>query len=914
MKKIYAIDTWRRIKRTGVTFLSIILITCLGLASYLGIVFARMSMEKTGDYYYTKSKFHNYEITYNYGITEADLEKIGEIEGIDTVEGVYRTTGFLKTEDKKRLVTVQSVTEKVDIATVLEGRLPETQDEIVIEKVMSEEDNISIGDVLEIDCESKDGTDLLLEKKFKVVGVAEHPAYSCNYVYSRRGISEKGNGNCLNYFLVSPHAFDMEETDECYQSAIVWSDALKQYNCISDQYERESDRFKEKINAISKQQSQQRYNSVVEDADKEVTAAEEELSEAERELNSYKADISQGESDIEEFREELRKLKEQYPDSSLVNGQEEALNAAEEELKENKERYDEAEKTYKENVNKLEEAKESLAELAEIDWNIYDRGANVSYAMYVDNAEGLGKLSFSFAFVYIVVAYMVCYSSIGRMITKQKVLIGTQKALGFRPWEIQLQYLAYVWVCTFWGCIFGVIWAVFFVQNISLNSYKPIYYFEDYIMVCDIPMTAIVSACAFVLSTAASLIACRRQMKKSAVLLLKDEAVGDGKEFFFEKWFLWRKISLFKRTVIKNLLNEKRHMVTIIIGIAGCTALMIIGFTLKFAISDVKEEQFNEIQRFDVSLQVEADTDSQIYEEELDKFANIEYIHFMDKMVGVSLNKKDNIIADLLCADAVEMNKFFLLEDEGTKKSVTQYSDGVLISANTARYYDIEVGDKVEIMKENGENVSVPVAGIVKNYVCHFLMMTPEYYLEVMNEDIKNNIYFIQLNGTDADVLEKALEAKEGYIALSGKEMGISIFNNIADSLNSVIIVMICLSAVMALIVVLNLMVMYINEKSKTLAVMRINGFSVRQTKAFINFSNVILNIVGLGVGAAVGIVLGIQIVTIIENDCVTYNRAPNFTACVIGCGICIFYSVFVGVIANRKINHLPLTNLNRFE
>ncbi|MDP4176970.1 MAG: ABC transporter permease [Bacillota bacterium] len=821
MKKIYVIDTWRHMKRNIITVFAIILIVSLGISTYLGMSFAKISMNRTGNYYYSKQKLHNFEISYNYGITEDDLGKISKIEGIDAVEGLYKTTGFLKIGGGNRLVTVQSVTKKVDVANVINGRLPEKQNEIAIEQVMAEEDHVTIGDEVEINCEDENGTSYLLEKKFKVVGIVEHPAYSCNYVYSRRGLSEKGNGNCQNYFLVSKDAFNSEKLDTCYQSALVWSDTLKKYNCFSEEYKKESDKIKQRIEKIEGEQSPARYNDV---------------------------------------------------------------------------------------------KKKAGEEIVKTNWNIYDRSANISYVMYSDNADGIGKLSFSFAFVYIVVAFMVCYSNIGRMITKQKLLIGTQKALGFRAGEIELQYLSYACFCTFWGCVWGVLSAVFFIEKLSLKSYIPMYYLKNYFIVYDTKLIVITIISAFALTCIATLMACRKQIRKSTVVLLKDELVGDSKEFFFEKWFLWKKISLFRRTVIKNLLNEKRHMITTIIGVAGCTALMIIGFTLKFAISDVKVQQFQHIQKFDLSLQVESKTNGKSYTDELDKFQNLKYMSFLDKMVGVRLNGKDDIVADLLCADTRELNEYFQLKDEKMKKTIGNYGEGVLISANTAQYYHIKLNDKVDIMKENGEKVSVPVVGIVENYVCHIIIMKPDYYKKVMGEDAQNNIYFIKLNGTNEGKLRQAVCTKEGYIDLAGKEMGISIFKNIADSLNSVVEVMTSLSAIMALVVVLNLIIMYINEKSKMLAVMRINGYSIRKTKSFINFSNIILIISGLCIGVLVGILLGIQIVTIIDNDCVTFIHTPNYMACLLSCGISIGYSIIIGVIGNRKINNLELTNINRFE
>lgn len=912
VKKIYVVDTWRRIKRTMVTFCSIILIVCLGIASYLGIGFAKISMEETANHNYTEQKFHNFEISYNYGLTDKDMTALLALSGIDVVEGLYRTTGFLKINEINRLVTVQSVTKNVDIANVIEGRLPEAENEIAIEKVMAEDDGTAIGTTITIICEDTEGNSSLKNTEFEVVGIVEHPAYTCNYVYSRRGVSEKGNGNCLNYFLVSETAFSESIIENGYQSVLLWSDELAESNCFGDECKQQSLDIQEQIEEMSFAQSNSRLIEIKDKYSQQVAEAQKEIEDAKVELDDSAMKIEDAKKQIEDAENALNSLKEILPDGDYTE-QEQQIEDGKAELAEKEETYQQAQQDITENEIKIQDAQRKIDDLSEINWNIYDRNANISFALCEDNAEGLGKLSFSFAFVYIVVSLMVCYSSIGRMITKQKNLIGTQKALGFRPIEIYLQYISYAWVSTFWGSVYGILWAVFFVEKLSLKSYKPIYYFDDYFSICDFKLTAVVVSCAFVLTFIATIIACKKQINKPTVSLLKDEVIKEGKEFWFEKKKIWKKIALLRRTIIKNLFNEKSHMLTMIIGIAGCTALMIIGFTLKFAMSDVKKVQFEQIQQFDISLQVEPDT-VEHFSDILEGYSGVEKIAFKDQMIGVRLNGENNIVADLLCTDTKAMNEFFLLEDDVTGQTVENSDEGVYISSNTANYYNVNIGDEIQVLEMNGEEVTVPVVGILKNYVCHFLVMSPSYYEKNMSESAENNIFFLKLDGITKEELKKELVEEEGFISIAGKEMGISIFDNIVSSLNSVVELMICLSAIMALIVVLNLIVMYINEKSKNLAVMRINGFTIRETKSFITFSNVILTILGLVVGVMVGIIVGIQIVCIIENDCVAYNHSPNIMACLISCGISVFYATVIGMIGNRKINKLELNNLNRYE
>ncbi|MCI8963274.1 MAG: FtsX-like permease family protein [Eubacterium sp.] len=913
MKKIYIVDSWRRMKRTIVSACAIALIVGLGISTYLGISFAKISLEDTGDYHYDKQKFHDCEVLFPYGITDEDIKELSKLDGVDAVEGIRRTTGFLTLEEEKRLLTVQSVTKTVDVAKLIDGRLPTAKNEVAIEKLMSDEDGLKIGDVLDIDCKDKDDSSLLLHEKLKVVGIVEHPTYSCSYVYSRRGLSEKGSGNCLNFVLVSDSAFDQSVLDGSYQSAVILSNKLQKLNCFSNQYVEERKQLMSDIRKIATTLGDQRYQKVKSDADDKVSDAQDKLDDAKKKLDKADQDIKSGEKKVKEAKKDLEQFKEDYPGFD-VSEFEDKIKEAQDDLSDSKAEEKDAKKKYNNSKTELDDKKEDLDKLVKLSWNVHDRSDNISYVMYKDNEEGLGKLSFSFAFVYIVVAFMVCYSSIGRMITKQKKLIGTQKALGFRPREIMTQYLSYSWVCTLAGSIFSIFFSVLVVEKLSLDGYRNLYYFKDYFRSYDVHQTLIVVIAAFILTTISTIFACKKQISKPTVMLLKDEIVGDGKELFFEEFYLWKKISLFKRTTIKNLLNEKRHLITTIVGVAGCTALMIIGFTLKFAITDVRDEQFNNIQKYDISLQVEADKNGMAFASKLNSFTDLEYINFMDKMVEVKLNNEDNIVADLLCVNVAQLQKYFMIENTKNHKKVTTLDEGVLISSNTAEYYKLKVNDKIQVTKENGERISLPIKGIVKNYVCHFIVISPEYYKKAMNEEVKNNIYFVKLNGTKRAMLKDAVKEEDGYIELAGKEMGKSIFKSIADSLNSAIQVMILLSGIMALIVVLNLLVMYINEKSKPLAVMRINGYTINECKKFITFSNTILNIVGLLIGVVVGVLIGTQIIRTIANDCVTYCYDPNIKACVLGCAISIGYTIVITTIANRKINHLELTNLNRFD
>lgn len=227
MKKVQVKELIMTIKDSIVKFASLILIISLGISTYLGIKFAGISMIDTSTDYYKESNFEDIELSYRYGFSDVDIDELSKIDAITEIEGGYYTTGYLQFIEKQRLVSIEAITEKINKATVVEGRLPYEQNEIAIEESMYEEDGIKIGDEITIDCKDDNAESLLLSEKFKVVGVVQHPKYVCNYEYGKRGYSEKGNGNCLNFLLVSKKAFDKEQLDNRYTNIYISSDYVR---------------------------------------------------------------------------------------------------------------------------------------------------------------------------------------------------------------------------------------------------------------------------------------------------------------------------------------------------------------------------------------------------------------------------------------------------------------------------------------------------------------------------------------------------------------------------------------------------------------------------------------------------------------------------------------------------------------
>lgn len=828
MKKVQIKELLMTIKGSVIKFASLILIISLGLSTYLGIRFAGESMIDTGSEYYDKTNYEHIEITYSYGFSEEDLEKIRDLNHVTEVEGGYVTTGYLKLSQKDRLVTVEAATDNINKATVIKGRLPEGSDEIAIEKVMYDETDIKIGDTISLNCDNDDSKSLLKEKKFKVVGVVEHPKYICNYEYGKRGNSEKGNGNCLNYMLVSKEAFDAEQLNNCYTNVYISSDYIGEAKSFSEQYNSRCQDVINDIELLGTKMEKQKYNQMVAE-------------------NS----------------------------STGVSG-----------------------------------------EVAYAKWNVVGRSANASYVMLKAGSDTVNRLSISFAFVYILVAAMVCYSSMGRIVNEQRIYIGTQKALGYRKREIMKKYLVYAILSVLLGSYGGILSAIYFVEKLTLNSYIPMFIFKSYKVVYSWNDIIFVLIGAIILMVAATFLACSRLINSQTVVLLATTEIKDTKTIFLEKFKWWKKLSLYNRSMLKNLFADKKYVISTIIGVTGCTALMIIGFTLKFSIQDVVTEQFDKIFRYDMILVTKCDTDDEVqqFEDYFDQKDNIKYIPLLEQMDRIRVNKSEYMSGEIIVTDTDKINEYFQLESVNGKGEMSVPATGVLVNAHLANYYGVKKGDYIEVFGQDGIAKTVEVEGFFKNYVNHYLIMSPDYYKQVFGKEYCANTFYVKINKSDISTVRKDLEDIPNFAAFSNKSMGTDIFQNIANSIDSIIQILIFLSGVMALVVVLNLAAMNIKEKERQLMIMRVNGFSIKQTKMYIARNNRIVTILGLIFGVLLGMILGYLIVLAIESDTTAFIHTPSIKACLIGCGLSTIFSIVVNTIARSKIRRLQLNNINSIE
>lgn len=520
--------------------------------------------------------------------------------------------------------------------------------------------------------------------------------------------------------------------------------------------------------------------------------------------------------------------------------------------------------------------------------------------------DGLFTLSYSFALIFLLVAVVVCYAAVVKMIDDQRSLIGAQKALGFQTKEIFAHYLSYNVLCAVLGIMIGCICSVLIVENLVLHVFAREFVFEK------IPLSFVggnaimVSLLCLVIFVLATIAGCTKVLKQSAISLLRGEMPTQQKAYFFESWKGYRHLSLYSRTMIKNVLSDRGRILTTIMGVVGCVSLLIITFTLKFAVSNAPGMQFKKYFLFENRLAVNSKIcDVEDYEEILEQ-EGISFRRIQDKLANFRTKGGSWENIHIVAVDDDEQIKDYIyLEDVNTKKAVRLPSDGVLTSKKCADNFELEVGSVIELMGADGNPRECKVAGVIEHYLpYHQIITSVDYYEGLMGEEADKCIFLLK---GSIDGLYDKVKGEDGFLSLKDNSEYMIPF----ESINLVIIICFFFSAVLSVLVLLNQMNMYINRKSKELAVMRINGYTLKETKTFVSKDNIVLIALGLIVGCGIGTPLAQLEVFIMETGTRRYITTPNMLACFLSAVICVIFAMIINKIALRKIDHLSLTNVN---
>ena len=597
-----------------------------------------------------------------------------------------------------------------------------------------------------------------------------------------------------------------------------------------------------------------------------------------------------------------------YNAKNQINDYQQQIDDGKKEYEEGLKEYNEGLKTFDEEIQKAElalrKAQQDLDDLPDAKWYVLGRDMQYSSAMFIASSDQMGIIGFSVPLLFYLVAALVSLTTMTRLIDEQRLQLGTYRALGFTSSEIIAKYLCYALLASTIGSISGVIVGLPLFTTVVYTCWRLMYQLPTMKIVC--PLGALfVSIISFTLLMAiVTIFVVGKNLKDNPAALLRPLAPKTGKKTFIEKIdFIWKRLSFTSKVTVRNLIRYKMRFFMTVIGVAGCTSLLVLGFGIKDSVSSVISRQYETILKYMQVVNLKNDDNideivSTLSSEEENtlvtpflSYTSKAYLEDENKAINLHVFNKNNEVLNLLHTD----NKTPLSLDD----------NGVIVTQKFAQNEGIKKGDYLTIESLNGIKATVYVKDICEWHFEHYIFMSEKYYENTFDENINYNS--IALNSSNVEKLKEDMSAYENFISVSDHSTTIVNFNNMIAALNLIVIVVILVAGSLAFVVLINLINVNISERLREIATLKVLGFNNKEVNSYIFKEIIILTLIGAIIGLPLGKIEENMIMTVInmENICFSYTIKP-FTY-IASFAITIIFTLIVMLLTKKSLRKIKM-------
>ncbi|MCQ2553412.1 MAG: FtsX-like permease family protein [Clostridia bacterium] len=642
----------------------------------------------------------------------------------------------------------------------------------------------------------------------------------------------------------------------------------------------------------------------------ELEEGKKKLEEGKADLEQGKADLAQGKADLEQGRADFEqgKLDLAKAKKDLVKGEQEYLDG----LKEYEDARAEADEKIGDAQNKIDDARDDLESITEVKWYILSRSYFPGYSGLGQDADRMGNLANVFPVIFFLVAALVCLTTMTRMVEEQRIQIGGLKALGYGTWAISKKYIGYGLLPALVGSIIGLVIGYTLFPTMIFVAYQIMYEMPNIELhqYTNISIACIIAA--VICTAVATLAACLATLRENPASLMRPKTPTAGKRVFLERIkFIWNRLGFIQKVTARNLLRYKKRFWMTVIGIGGCTALIIAGFGLRYSLTYILQRQYGALTHYTAHITL----DSKLDEE---KRAAIEDFIIKDERVVDYTNLRMSALtaasnsgsqsAYLYAIDSDDAPLYLEFNDYKTKETIKLQDGGVYIDQKLSELLGLSVGD--EIFLDGDQKAYATVLGIYENYTMHFIYMTPNSYQQIFGEKADLNAYFMHFTHNDIDFCNKIFEDYMSLDGVSGTSRVTDVMETFIESMERidfVVVIVIISAGALALVVLYNLSNINITERKRELATIKVLGFYDKEVSAYVYRENVILTILGIIVGIVMGHWLHTWLVKSVEIDMMMFGRETNPMSYLFAAVLTILFSIFANVMAHYKMKKIDM-------
>lgn len=632
-------------------------------------------------------------------------------------------------------------------------------------------------------------------------------------------------------------------------------------------------------------------------ADKKLAHAEQELAQAQAKLDASYTRLQEGQKKYDEGARELAQRKQELDDKfATVQKQ-------------------------------LDDAQETIDTTDIPDIYILDRSQHEGAAIYHADTERMDALARVFPFMFFLVAALVSLTTMTRMVEDERILIGTYKALGYSTIQIATKYLTYALLAAGIGSVLGVGVLCQVLPLIIMKAYSVIYAIP--LLSPPLPIKADVAVFSAGLGIGITLIAtiCSvlSSLREQPAPLMLPRAPKAGKRILLERIRpLWRRISFSWKVTLRNLFLYKKRLFMTVIGIAGCTALLLVGFGLHDAIWDIINKQYVDITHYQMTVGLNDhanDLDVQHVKDVLTQHPEIEHIDRVHTAHMAAKGEDDSLSSthvDVVVPQSLDIfNQTITLKNRISGKQVPFDESSVVISEKLATLHHLRVGDTLVLFDRDkvgnsvGAGHKLTITGICENYVGTTVYVAPAIFAKISSSPVMYETLFIQAPdlkpGEQQQNIASELHSCDDVSLVAFSDETISLYRNMISVVDYVVAVLIISAILLAFIVLYNLTNINIEERLREIASLKVLGFTKREIYAYIFREVFLLSLLGDVFGLGVGVYLERFVVATAEVDYVMFSRTIHLESFVIAFVLTLVFTGLILLIMTPKLNRIDM-------
>ncbi len=571
---------------------------------------------------------------------------------------------------------------------------------------------------------------------------------------------------------------------------------------------------------------------------------------------------------IETFDTEIAKARE-----SIVKGREEitqnekTLSSSYEEYQKN---LDEFNKIISDGEAKIAKAKEDIKKIKKPEWLLLDRNDNAGYLDLKDDTTKVSMIASIFPLFFLLIVALMSLNTMARMIEEERGELGTLASLGFSNARIILIYIIYVLVATFLGVASGFYVGSESIPRIIYSVYTSNYNLPIFIVGYDILMLINILVVSVILMCSVTIITCMNELKNKPAYLMRPVSPKKGKKIYLENVsYIWSRLSFTWKVTIRNMFRYKKRVLMTIIGIAGCTALLLTGFGIRDSVDRIAKIQYSEIFKYDDLIVLNKDISilDNDFATILSKEKIVDPTLIYQTSFTFELNGEEIETYMVVPENETQFSKYFALNSKESGEIAILPNNGVVITQKIASLLKIKIGQSIKIRDINNMPYIFKVTDIVENYTFHYIYMNKALYTETFVKPILYNMIVSDNEANNNSELAKSLidSGKIAYVNFSSDNL--NTFNDLVSGLNSIIYLIIIISSLLVLIVLYNLTTINISERKREIATLKVLGFYDNEVNEYIYRESFILTLFGIIAGLIAGILLHQIVIRMVETD-----------------------------------------------